>query len=85
MCEHEACAHAAVGFKERDPGGRELNERDPYLKMCLPGDAGKGTGQDEGGGEPRMPDSRPEGRQKALAGCDSTHQGPCAFDHYLLG
>lgn len=39
----------------------------------------------EGGGEPRMPDSRPEGRRKALAGCDSTHQGPCAFDHYLLG
>lgn len=36
--------HAAEGFKERDPGGRELNKRDPSLKMCLPGDAGKGAG-----------------------------------------
>lgn len=37
--------HAAVGFKERNPGGKEeLNEREPYLKMCLPGDAGKGAG-----------------------------------------
>lgn len=37
--------HAAVGFKERDPERREkreeLNKRDPYLKMCLPGDAAK--------------------------------------------
>lgn len=44
VCEHEACMQAAVGFKERNPGGKELNKREPYLKMCLPGDAGEGMG-----------------------------------------
>lgn len=44
-CEHEAGTHAAAGFKERDPGGREEpNKRDPYLKMCFPGGAGEGVG-----------------------------------------
>lgn len=45
MCEHEAGTHAAAGFKERGPGGRgELNKREPYLKMCLPGGAGEAVG-----------------------------------------
>ena len=66
MREHEACTHAAVGFKERGPGGREeLNKRDPYLKMCLPGGAGEGMGTET----TRVPDCHPDGRQKkALAG-----------------
>ena len=63
VCMREARAHAAAGFKERGPGGREPNKRDPYLKMCPPGGAGKGTAF-VGGGEQSlgMPDFHPEGR-----------------------
>lgn len=40
-CEHETCRMQQWTSK-KDPGGKELNKRDPYLKMCLPGDLGKG-------------------------------------------
>lgn len=82
--------HAAVGVKERNPGGKEeLNKSEPYLKMCLPGDAGKGTGLHG------MRGTETSGCQIStlragrggfgwLARPDSTYQGPYAFDHYLL-
>lgn len=81
MCEHEACTHAAVGFKERNPGGKEeLNKRDPYLKMCLPGDAGKGMGLHgmRGTEMSGCQISTPRAGKRRLgwlAGHDSTYQG----------
>lgn len=49
------------GPSKKDPGGRELNKRDPYLKMCLPGDAGARMAfMGRGNRNLRMPDSHPK-------------------------
>lgn len=85
--EHEACTHAAVGFKERS-WWRELNKRDSHLKMCLPGALGKErafTGW--GSSNAWMPDLPPKGRQKkAVPGSlgPIPIPSPHAFAHRLL-
>lgn len=82
VCMREARAHAAAGFKERRPGGGELNKRNPYLKMCLPGDAGKGAAFMEEGNTTsgcQIPTPRAGRDGTALAACGAgvhTPTGP---------
>lgn len=65
------------------PVGEELNKRDPYLKMCLPGDAGKGVGLHRRRGPETRGRQRPTLRAAEegfgwLVGHDCKHQGPYA-------
>lgn len=60
-------ARMQQGPSKKGPGGRERNKRDPYLKMCLPGDAGKGMAfMGQGNRNLRRPGFHLEGRQRRL-------------------
>lgn len=78
------------GPSKKDPGGRRTEQKRPVLENVPPWRCGCTHGL-HGTREQKPQDARFPPRARAgkeglgwLAGRDLTHQGPCAFDHYLL-